>query len=202
MCQPINFKRLTQKSFIFRNENLTRGTNLVNARWKGGTMNELEKIYVEIQPRIFAFFYVKTTDSAIAEDLTHDVFYHALKGFSSFQGKSSIQTWIFSIAQNVLKKYYRSKKYYRNLENMLTEDQNPVPPSPEDLYILKEINLEFAKHMDKLDDISKEIVILRIYGELSFQEIGELLGKSENYTRVTFHRAKIKLQKEMRSKDE
>lgn len=165
-------------------------------------MNELEKIYKEVQPKIYGFFYVKTLDSAAAEDLTHDVFYEALKGFSSFSGHSSIQTWLFSIAQNLLKKFYRSKKYKRNLENMLLEHDVNNPDTPEDIYLTKESNLQLAIHINQLDPLQKEIVTLRIYGELSFKEIGELLHKSENYTRVTFHRAKLKLQREMRLKNE
>lgn len=165
-------------------------------------MSELEALYKEIQPKIYAFFYVKTYDSAAAEDLTHDVFYEALKGFHSFSGKSSIQTWLFSIAQNLLKKFYRSKKYKNNLENMLAENDSYKSSSPEDIYIKKEDGWDLMKRINQLDDLSKEIVTLRIYGELSFKEIGDLLDKSENYTRVTFHRAKLKLQNEMRVTDE
>ena len=145
---------------------------------------------------------MKTFNSAAAEDLTHDVFYEALKSFSSFSGKSSIQTWLFSIAQNLLKKFYRSNKYKRNLENMLLESDVKNPDTPEDIYISKETNWNLARQINQLDALQKEIVTLRVYGELSFKEIGELLDKSENFTRVTFHRAKLKLQKEMRVKYE
>lgn len=165
-------------------------------------MNELEKLYEEIQPKVYSFFYIKTLDSAIAEDLTHDVFYEAMKGFHSFSGKSTVQTWIFSIAKNLLKKYYRSKKYARHLENQLTVDISDQPVSPEDLYIMKEGNMTLAHWISQLDDLSKEIMTLRIYGELSFKDIGELVQKSENYVRVTFHRTKLRLQKEMRVNDE
>ncbi|MBS4206927.1 RNA polymerase sigma factor [Bacillus sp. FJAT-50079] len=165
-------------------------------------MSELEKLYEQIHPKIYAFFYIKTLDSATAEDLTHDVFYEALKSLPSFSHKSSLQTWIFSIAQNLLKKHYRSKKYKRNLENTLMKDEKSAPPSPEEIYLSKETDSHFVQQLYKLDVASKEIVTLRIYGELSFKEIGELVNKSENYTRVTFHRAKLKLQKEMRVRDE
>ncbi|MFK4998854.1 RNA polymerase sigma factor [Bacillus sp. N9] len=81
---------------------------------------------------------------------------------------------------------------------MLIADEKNAPPSPEEIYLSKESESYFFKRLHKLDDLSKEIVTLRIYGELSFKEIGELVKKSENYARVTFHRAKLKLQKEMR----
>jgi DNA-directed RNA polymerase specialized sigma24 family protein len=57
-------------------------------------------------------------------------------------------------------------------------------------------------HISKLDENARELVLLRLYGELSFMEIVELIGKSENYTRVTFHRLKLKIQKEMEDSDE
>lgn len=57
-------------------------------------------------------------------------------------------------------------------------------------------------NIGKLDPHLSEIILLRIYGDLSFKEIGELTGKSENYTRVAFHRLKNKLQKEMRDLNE
>ncbi|MBS4177914.1 RNA polymerase sigma factor [Lederbergia citrea] len=165
-------------------------------------MNELEELYKEIQPKIYAFFYVKTFDRASAEDLTHDVFYEAVKGFSSFSGKSTLQTWIFSIAKNLLKKHYRSKKYVENLKDQLAADEATPPLSPEDLYMLKEGNEKLLQQISRLDDLSREIVTLRIYGELSFQEIGQLVDKTENYVRVNFHRSKLRLQKEMRVNDE
>ncbi|MEI2401071.1 RNA polymerase sigma factor, partial [Paenibacillus phytohabitans] len=61
----------------------------------------------------------------------------------------------------------------------------------------KETKQNLINFINRLDDVSKEVVTLRIYGELSFKEIGSLLGKSENFARVTFHRAKLKLYKEM-----
>ncbi len=166
-------------------------------------MNELEKIYRDIQPKVFAFFYIKLGDRALAEDLTHDVFYAAVKGFPSFAGDSSLSTWIFSIAKNRLKKHFRSKKYTAGLTEQLSNKESPIPSSPEEIYILKEGSRDLVAHINKLEPpLIREIVILRLYAELSFKEIGRLIGKSENFTRVTFHRAKIRLKKEMRVSDE
>lgn len=157
---------------------------------------ELEELYEQIQPRIYAFFYVKTWDREAAEDLTHEVFYEALKGGSSFAGASSAQTWMFGIAKNVLKKYFRSKKYKDHLPDMLANEEEGIP-TPEEQLLIKEEKNRLLAAIHQLDDLSKEVVILRTYGELSFKEIGELLGKSENYARVTFHRAKLKLHTEL-----
>lgn len=67
--------------------------------------------------------------------------------------------------------------------------------SLEELVEINEDTKLLLHHISKLDDASREIVLLRIYGELSFADIGVLIGKSENYARVTFHRLKLKIQK-------
>ncbi|MBM7714385.1 RNA polymerase sigma factor [Siminovitchia sp. FSL H7-0308] len=165
-------------------------------------MNDLENLYRRIQRKIFAFFFVKTGNPFIAEDLTQDVFYEALKGFHRFTGNSSINTWVFSIAKNRLKKFYRSKKYSKLLQEKLACEAGAMPLPLEDLFVLREDSRTLIKRISRLDEKSRDIVTYRIYGELSFKEIGDLTGESELYARVTFHRAKMKLKKEMRSVNE
>lgn len=165
-------------------------------------MLELEQVYRDIHPKLFTFFYVKTSNTAIAEDLTQDVFYEASKSLHRFKGQSSLSTWMFAIAHNLLKKHYRSKKYEKAIVEKLE-----VLPVGDHLTLEQHVELRedvqrLLANIQKLDPPSSEIILLRIYGELSFQEIGELIGKSENYTRVTFHRLKNKLQKEMRDLNE
>lgn len=163
-------------------------------------MNDLETLYREIQPKIYAFFYLKTSNQAVAEDLTHDVFYEACKGIHTFAGKSTLQTWLYSIAKNILKKYYRSNKYKENLYLKLQKESTDQERSTEDIFLQDEEARHLIQKIQSLDDLPKEIVILRMYGELSFKEIAQLIGKSENYARVTFHRIKLKLQTEMEAK--
>lgn len=159
-------------------------------------MKELELIYKEIQPKIYAFFLVKTNLRTVAEDLTHDVFYEACKSLNSFQKNATLQTWLFSIANNLLKKYYRSTKYEKNLNLMVGHRDTTAGVSLEETFITNEETRSLIHQIQALDDLLEEIVVLRAFGELSFKEIGELVGKSENYVRVTYHRTKLKLQKE------
>lgn len=163
-------------------------------------MNELERLYKQIQPKIYAFFYVKTLNRAVAEDLTHDVFYEACKSLPTFKGNSTLQTWLYSIAKNVLSKYYRSNKYKENLTLNLQKEAAHYVESTENIFLKNEEARCLLKNIQLLDDLPKEIVTLRMYGELSFKEIAQIIGKSENYARVTFHRMKLKLQNEMEAK--
>ncbi|MED4016626.1 sigma-70 family RNA polymerase sigma factor [Sutcliffiella cohnii] len=157
---------------------------------------DINSLYKEMQPKIYAFFYIKTSNKEAAEDLTQEVFFEAIKGGVKFSGESSIQTWLFAIAKNRLKKYYRSNKYKWNLLKKIPRGQH-LEASPEQDLLAKESKFQLLEKIEKLDDEPKEVVILRMYGELSFKEIGSLLGISENVARVTFHRAKLKLQKEL-----
>ncbi|GIP38456.1 RNA polymerase subunit sigma [Paenibacillus sp. J31TS4] len=157
---------------------------------------ELEELYPTIQPRIYAFFYVKTLSREAAEDLTQDVFYEAWKGAASFSGRSTVQTWLFGIAKNKLSHYYRSKRYKADLAARLAPDRSESA-TPEEQVIAKEGEQRLLAAIRELDPVSREIVELRIYGELSFKEIGELVGESENVARVRFHRAKLRLHREL-----
>lgn len=150
---------------------------------------KLDELYRQIQPRIYAYFFARTLNREAAEDLTHEAFYQAMKSMSSFSGRSSVQTWIFTIARHVLSKYYRSKSYGQSLASKLEQEQNQQKAgsnAAEELVIRKEEQKKLLDAIHQLDELSREIIILRIYGELSFKEIGELTGKSENMPELPF----------------
>ena len=160
-------------------------------------MKKLEEAYEEIQPKIYAFFYAKTGNQATAQDLCHDTFYEACKNIASYNGSSTLSTWLFSIANNLLKKYYRKNKYQLGLMQKLSVIPEAGIHSVEELAEIKEDTKNLLYHISKLEDPERELVLLRIYGELSFADIGTLIGKSENYARVSFHRLKLRIQKSM-----
>lgn len=157
---------------------------------------KLEELYKEVHPKIYAFFYVKTNNRQVAEDLTQEVFYEATKKFHTFSHKSTIKSWIFAIAKNRLRNFYRSKKYYKLLLEKIPQEEQ-VSATPEEQLLAKENKLSLIEAINRLEELPKEIITLRIYGELSFKEIAQLVNKSENYTRIIFHRAKLKIQKEL-----
>lgn len=159
-------------------------------------MDALAQVYRELQPKIYAYFFIKTSNSAIAEDLTQDVFYEATKSIHTYRGEAALSTWLFKIANNLLKKHYRKKHYEKSLLTKI-EAQPTIPLfTTEQLIELKDEAKRLLIKIEQLAPPFKEIMLLRIVGELSFKEIGDLLELSENYVRVNFHRQKIKLQRE------
>lgn len=157
-------------------------------------MDRLQQLYIEHQQKLFTYFYMRTQNRAVAEDLTQDVFYEASKMVHHYRAEASLTSWMYAIANNLLKKYYRSKKYEKALLQKL---EQPEPQTiATDIYVEQKNRLQkLAAQIQQLDEQAQQIVLLRLYGELSFKEIGELIGQSENYARVQFHRLKIKLQR-------
>lgn len=159
---------------------------------------ELEQLYREIYPKMVGFFYANTSSREAAEDLTQDVFYDALRGAHTFAGRSSATTWLFGIARNKLTRYYRSKRYKSQLADKLADDARQTSEAgPEEQLVQSEMQKHLLDALNRLDGQQREIMLFRIYGELSFREIGELVGISENHARVIFHRVKLQLHKEM-----
>lgn len=159
---------------------------------------ELEQLYRDVYPKMYAFFYANTSSREAAEDLTQDVFFDALRGARTFAGKSSAATWLFGIARNKLSRYYRSKRYKTQLADKLANDtRHSCEAGPEEQVVRNELQRKLTILINKLDEQQREIMLLRIYGELSFKEIGELTGISENNARVIYHRVKLQLHKEM-----
>ena len=78
---------------------------------------------------------------------------------------------------------------------MLQEETKNKKKSLEDNICVKEEKMDLFKRVHILDEISKEVVLLRVTGAFSFREIGEIFGKNENWARVTFYRAKQKIVK-------
>ena len=119
--------------------------------------------------------------------MTQETFYRAMK--STFRGDSKELTWLCAIAKNLCMDVLRKKKTEEYKEEEAESNINV-----EQMVVDKEA--AFAVHMalHQLEEPYKEVFSLRIFGELSFREIGQIFGKTENWARVTYHRAKLMLQ--------
>lgn len=160
-------------------------------------MKEFDELYKMYSEGVYKYLAYLTGDLSVAEELLQETFFQAFKNINKFRGESKISTWIYGIARNIyLKNYSREKKYnlchIDELRNHLNNEQ-----LLEYNYERKETIREVLWEINKLDYDSKQVVLLRASNDLSFKDIGEILGKSEGWARVTFHRSKIKLRKEI-----
>lgn len=158
-------------------------------------MDSIEDMYKQYAKSVYKFLLSKTFDSHLAEELTQETFFQAVKSIDKFEGKSDIFTWLCSIAKNQLYSYFKkSNKEILNFDEALEIQTETL----ENIYFSDFNKLEILKILHKFQEPMKEVMYLRITGDLSFKEIGEILGKNENWARVTFYRGKEKLIKEVK----
>jgi len=158
-------------------------------------VTELEEIYNKYFKDVYFFIYSLSKDKHVAEDVTSETFLKAIKSIESFKGNCDIKTWLFQIAKN---SFYSHVRKHKNLV-----DIDSVPEQKDDIDIEKSVfsSEESMKIHEILHDLSepyKEVFSLRVFGELSFKQIGSLFGKTDNWACVTFHRARNKIREEMR----
>lgn len=157
-------------------------------------MQSIEQIYEEYFNTVYKYLFCLTHDANFSEELTQETFLKALEHLSSFKGDCKISVWLCQIAKNLL---FNELKRKKSKSFVSTDSFSPDLISSSDVeksIVLNEEKINLYKQMQKLDSNSKEVVYLRITGELSFKEIGDILNKTETWARVTFYRAKKKLE--------
>ncbi|MBP3256060.1 MAG: sigma-70 family RNA polymerase sigma factor [Clostridia bacterium] len=157
-------------------------------------MQNIEEIYKEYSTSVYKYLFCLTQNKEIAEDLTQETFAYAVKDIKKFRGECKLSVWLCQIAKHLWYKELKKKNNNISLEdineNVLYDD------NLEENYLKKEDRIKVFKDMQKLDEKTREVMYLRLIGNLSYEEIGEILGKSSNWTRVTFYRAKQKIKEE------
>lgn len=158
-------------------------------------MQNIEEIYKEYFKTVYKYLFCLTSNHDLAEELTQETFYKAVKKIDTYEGKCKISVWLCQIAKYTWYDYLRKKQEIINIDD-LYEFKSEV--SLEDKIIEEEEKKLIEGKLNVLDDFSKEVVILRIKGDMSFKEIGNVLNKTENWARVTYYRAKNKLKEALK----
>ncbi|WP_025025950.1 RNA polymerase sigma factor [Caldalkalibacillus mannanilyticus] len=153
-------------------------------------MTEFESIYTQYFRDVYSFVLSLSRNEKIAEEITQETFFKALKSIDSFNGNCKINVWLCQIAKNTYFTYLDKQKRY---------DTNDIPEqiseiSIETMIVNKEETFRLHKVLHSLEEPYKEVFTLRVFGELSFKQISQLFEKTESWARVTFHRSKGKIQ--------
>ena len=157
-------------------------------------MQSTDQIYQQYAQRVYKFLMSLTGDEDVAEEVLQETFYQAIKNIHKYDGSCKITTWLCAIAKNQLLIYRRKHPITEEYD---VEHHNDLQqtPSTEDQVMQYIQKADLLKRIHSFDEPFREILYLRIFGELSFREIGEIFGKTENWARVTFYRSKEKLRK-------
>lgn len=160
---------------------------------------KFEDMYQRFFKDVYLFVFSISKDRQIAEDITQETFFKALKEIKNFRGDCSVKSWLCQIAKNLYISQMR-KKSMISLEDMDAVPNQISATNIEQEYIQKEDKLSVYKVLHFLDEPYKEIFLLRTLGDLSFKEIADVFHKTESWARVTYHRARLKIQEALEQK--
>ena len=163
-------------------------------------MLNIQEVYEQNFTVVYRYLLSLSHNTHIAEELTQETFFKALKKVDDFRGDCDLRVWLCQISKNTYYDYLKKNKKYA------PESQDEKEESfPSDLlqnFSDKETALQVHKVLHRLSEPYKEVFSLRVFGELSFAEISSLFGKSESWARVTYHRACKKIREELSHEDQ
>ena len=128
-------------------------------------------------------------NQSLAEEIKQNTFYKAMTDRRQYEGKAGELTWLCSIAKNLAIDECRKNKKFSELDENLPQPTVDIEKVTED----KDTALRIHLILHELQEPYKEVFQLRVFGELTFAQIGMVFGKTENWARVTYHRARLKI---------
>ena len=155
-------------------------------------MESMEQIYQDYAQTVYRYLFSLTRSDELAEELTQETFYQAIRTSDRFDGSCAVSTWLCAIAKRVLQTHRR-----KHPEMDSWEDRDLASPSAEETALDEASRLSVLRSLHALPEPYREVLYLRLFGDLSYAKIGEIFEQSENWARVTFYRGKEKLRKEV-----
>ncbi|RKJ39169.1 RNA polymerase sigma factor [Acutalibacter sp. 1XD8-33] len=159
-------------------------------------MPKFDEVYAEYFDVVYSYALRLSHDPALAEEVTQEAFFKALKKIDGFRGECQLRVWLCQIAKNT----YYSLLEKRRRSAPAPEESWPDPAAFEDRFADRETALAAHRELHALEEPYREVFWLRVFGELNFGQIAGLFGKSESWARVTYHRAKMKLKERLDEK--
>ncbi len=156
---------------------------------------KMEEIYRENAQAIYKYLCGLTQDREMAGELTQETFFQAVRGIDKFRGDCKISVWLCGIAKKL---WYKELEKRRRHKTIPLDETIPANESVENQSLDNLEKVEVFRLMHNLDDITREVMYLRLAGDLHFSEIAHILGKTENWARVTYYRGKQKIVKGMK----
>jgi RNA polymerase sigma factor (sigma-70 family) len=176
-----------------------------------------EKLYDTYYLRIYAYALTSLRNETDAEEIAQQTFYRAMKTKSGFRAGGSEFSWLCSIAKNLMTDLYRRRKkevlkpeeteagsdpdLSGQSKEILTENLS-VDSGPETHAVEQEDAFRIHIALHALKEPYREVFELRVFGELSYRQISEIFGRTENWARVTYYRARVLLRERMDADDE
>lgn len=171
-------------------------------------MTAFEAIYKEYFRDVYLYVLGISHDEHTAEEVTQETFFRAMKAVKDFRGDCDIRVWLCQIAKNEYYSYLRKNKKLELMDLAEGSDNGEgvtlltaaKTKDIEQQLLDNDTAVRIHKLLHGMPEPYKEVFQLRVFGELSFEQIGDIFGKSANWACVTYHRARAKIQKEMEAR--
>lgn len=160
-------------------------------------MTDFEAIYTTYFDSVYQYTLSLCRDPHTAEEITQEAFYKAMTHLDRFDGRCRLYVWLCQIAKNTYLTYARRQRR----RAPAPEGDGPSQPGFEDEVLDRGSALELHKRLHQLREPYKEVFSLRVFGELSFSQIGQLFGKTDSWARLIFYRAKTELRRQADEND-
>lgn len=157
-------------------------------------MTDFETIYRTYFTDVELYLRAVCRDVHLAEELTEQVFFQALKALPEFRGDCDIRTWLCAMAKNCYISHLRKHKQTEPIEDLQIPDPKQ---SVEEACLDRDQAMTIHRLLHDLPEPYKEVFSLRVFGQLSFADIGSLFGRTANWACVTYHRARQKIKNQM-----
>lgn len=154
---------------------------------QAGELTQFSLLYTMYIEKIYRFIYYKTWHRPTAEDLTSLTFMKALEHIADYSStRGNFSSWLYRIAQNTVIDHYRTAKAEANIDDMydLASRQNIAAEAETNLALA-----EVKDYLKTLDTETRDLLIMRLWQGLSYQEIADLTGKSEGALKMAASRA-------------
>ena len=153
-------------------------------------MTDFEQLYRTYFGDVYLYILRLSGSEHVAEEITSDTFFKAMKSIDSFRGDCDVRVWLCQIAKHC---YYSYKKKGSRTEHVedaeMQELPDPTPDVSEEL-VRREESRRIQQILHEVGEPYKEVFMWRVYAELSFKQIAQIFGKTENWACVTYHRAR------------
>lgn len=160
-------------------------------------MKELEQLYQQYFKDVYLYAKSLAGEEQLAQDIASETFLKAIEAVDRFRGECDVRVWLCQIAKHAYFSYLRKHKKEQLCEAPLSQEEMRNAGSEEEQMLCQEDSMRLHQILHGLPEPYREVFSLRVFSELSFRQIGQLFGKTENWACVTFYRAKSRIKKRL-----
>jgi RNA polymerase sigma-70 factor (ECF subfamily) len=151
---------------------------------------DFEEIYIKYFQDVYLYIRKMSNSEKIAEEVTSDTFFKAMQSIDSFRGDCDVRVWLCQIAKNAYYSYIKKNSRTEQVDESEIQEITDLAPNVAEEYERREEIERIQKILHDVGEPYKEVFMWRVYAELSFRQIAQIFGKTENWACVTYHRAR------------